>query len=72
MFHVDHQELLYLVNKPDIVGRIARWILLLQEFDYLVIHTLGRSHMVADYLSRLENGELPQDDLGELPDANSF
>lgn len=72
VFHVDHQALIYLVNKPELAGRIARWVILLQEFDYSVIHTPGRSHMVADYLSRLENGEQPQEDLGELPDAQLF
>ena len=35
IFHVDHHALLYMVNKSKIAGRIARWILLLQEFDYL-------------------------------------
>lgn len=72
IFHVDHQALLYLVNKPELAGRLARWVMLLQEFDYQVIHTPGRSHMVADYLSRLENGEQPQEDIGELPDAQIF
>jgi hypothetical protein len=28
-FYVDHQTLLYLVNKPMVMGRIARWLLLL-------------------------------------------
>ena len=28
--------------------------------------------MVSNYLSRLENGEQPQEDLGELPDAQLF
>jgi hypothetical protein len=29
IFHTDHNSLKYLVNKPDLSGRIARWILLL-------------------------------------------
>jgi hypothetical protein len=29
IFHTDHDSLKYLVNKPDLSGRIARWILLL-------------------------------------------
>jgi hypothetical protein len=36
-FCVDHQALLYLVNKPIVVGQITRWLLLLQEFDFKVI-----------------------------------
>jgi hypothetical protein len=26
---IDHQALLYLTNKPVVIGRIARWLLLL-------------------------------------------
>ena len=40
IFHVDHQALVFLVIKPKLEGRLARWMLLLQEFDYIVIHTL--------------------------------
>jgi hypothetical protein len=29
IFHTDLDSLKYLVNKPDLLGRIARWILLL-------------------------------------------
>ncbi len=29
IFHVDHQALLFLVNKPKLEGRLARWMLLL-------------------------------------------
>jgi len=37
IFYMDHDSLKYLVNKPDLSGRIARWILLLQEFNYEVV-----------------------------------
>ena len=33
-FHVDHSTLLYLVNKQDLTSRFARWMLLLQEFNF--------------------------------------
>ena len=33
-FHVDHSALLYLVNKQALTGWLARWMLLLQEFDF--------------------------------------
>ena len=48
IFHVDHEALLYMVKKSNLSRRMARWVLLLQEFDYTVIHTPCRSHMVAD------------------------
>ena len=28
-FHIDHDALKYMVNKPQLSGRIARWVLLL-------------------------------------------
>jgi hypothetical protein len=31
IFFVDHQALLYLVNKPKIIGWITKWLLLLQK-----------------------------------------
>ena len=52
IFHTDHGSLKYLVNKPDLSGRIARWILLLQEFNYEVMVKPGKSNSNADYLSR--------------------
>ena len=41
VFHVDPQALVFLVKKPKLEGRLARWMLLLQEFDYTVVHTPG-------------------------------
>ena len=37
VFFVDHQALLYLVNKPCSTGRITRWMLVLLEFDFIVV-----------------------------------
>ena len=51
VFHIDHDSLKYLVNKPDLSGRIARWILLLQEFTYEVLVKLGKSNANTDFLS---------------------
>ena len=52
IFHTDHDSLKYLVNKPDLSGRLARWILLLQEFTYEVRVKPGAANTNADYLSR--------------------
>ena len=38
-------------------GKLARWTLLLQEFEFEIIHQPGVQHAVADCLSRLELGE---------------
>jgi hypothetical protein len=42
-FFVNHQVL---VNKPIVTSQIARWLLLLQEFNFKVIYKLGRIHFV--------------------------
>ena len=36
VFHVDHDALKYMINKPQLSGRIARWVLLLQEFNFTI------------------------------------
>nr|GEZ92661.1 reverse transcriptase domain-containing protein [Tanacetum cinerariifolium] len=45
----------YLFSKKDAKGRLLRWILLLQEFDFKVVDTKGAENYAADHLSRLEN-----------------
>ena len=40
-FHVDHAALLYLVSKQALTGKLARWMLLLQEFDFDIEHRPG-------------------------------
>jgi len=57
VFYVDHQTLLYLVNKLVVICQIARWLLLLQEFDFKVGYKLGQIHFVLDHLSRIGHGE---------------
>ena len=72
VFHVNHDALKYMINKPQLSGRIARWVLLLQEFDFTVEVRPGKSHANADHLSRLNNesGSEPIDD--SFPDAQLF
>ncbi|GJW45230.1 reverse transcriptase domain-containing protein [Tanacetum coccineum] len=53
--YTDHSALKYLFNKKDAKARLLRWVLLLQEFDFLVIDTKGAENYAADHLSRLEN-----------------
>lgn len=61
VFHTDHDSFKYLVNKPDLSGRIARWVLLLQEFNYkqMVKPEKGNSHAV--FLSRQRGSETVED-----------
>lgn len=57
VFFVDHMALVYLVNKPQVSGRIARWLLLFQEHEFTMVYKPGKTHGVADALSRLPNKE---------------
>jgi len=71
-FHVDHDALKYMINKPQLSGQIARWVLLLQEFNFTINVRLGKSHVNANHLSRLNEqvGTKPVDD--NYPDAQLF
>jgi hypothetical protein len=53
VFYVDHMALVYLVNKPHVLGRITRWLLLFLEDEFIVVHEPGKTHVVVDSLSRL-------------------
>ena len=53
VFFVDHQALLYLVNKPCSTGRIVRWFIILLEFDFTVVVKKGTMHQRANHLSCL-------------------
>ncbi|KAL3689796.1 hypothetical protein R1sor_016105 [Riccia sorocarpa] len=70
IFFVDHQALTYLVNKVEITGRIARWLLLLQEFDFTVVYKPSKLNVVADQLSRLELGREPGYEDDSFPDEH--
>jgi hypothetical protein len=55
----NHSTLKYLVNKPVLGGRICRWLLLFQEYDFEIVVKPGRMNKGPDHLSRLEHGEEP-------------
>ncbi|KAL3689878.1 hypothetical protein R1sor_016187 [Riccia sorocarpa] len=68
VFFVDHQALTYIVNKVHITGRIARWLLLLQEFDFTVMYKSGKINILADQLSRIEMGREIEHEDDSFPD----
>ncbi|CAC5367310.1 unnamed protein product [Mytilus coruscus] len=48
----DHKALQYLMQQKRVTGRLARWALELQEFNFKIVHKPGRQNVVADALSR--------------------
>ena len=45
-------------------------MLLLQEFDFAIQHRSSVQHVVEDFLSRLDNGEVMEKDDDDFPDAD--
>ena len=72
IFYVDHLALQYLVNKPQVSSRLARWLLLFLEFDFKVIYKPGKTHGVADALSRNEEAEPATGIPDQTTDAQLF
>lgn len=50
----DHASLKWLMNQKDLSGRLARWSLKLQSFDFTIEHRKGTANIVPDTLSRIE------------------
>jgi hypothetical protein len=50
-FYVDHDALKFMINKLQLSGKVARWVLLLQEFNFTIQVRPGKHHANADHLS---------------------
>ena len=53
----DHYSLQYLRTQPNLSKRQARWLDFVAEFDFGIVHSPGKSNVVADALSRLNTLE---------------
>ena len=48
----DHQALKYLMTTKDLTGKLARWAIRLQEYDFDIEYRKGKEHGDVDALSR--------------------
>lgn len=54
----DHASLKWLMGQKDLGGRLARWSLKLQAYNFAIEHRKGSEHVVPDTLSRVYMEEL--------------
>ena len=72
MMYTNHSALKYFVNKLVLGGRICKWILLFQEYDFEVVVKPRRLNTGLDHLSRIEIGEEPTSLEEGLPNTQFF
>lgn len=49
----DHKALIFLLKTTYYTSRLMRWILVLQNYDYKIVHCKGEDNVMADYFSRI-------------------
>lgn len=54
--HTDHNALKWLMSLEDPRGRLARWTMLIQQFNFDIVHRPGAANGNADALSRRSYG----------------
>jgi len=50
--YTDHQPIKWLMTNDKLIGKLARWAHILQEYEFKVIHRPGITHQNADTMSR--------------------
>jgi len=50
VFYVDHMALVYLVNKPQVSGRIIRWLLLFLKYDFTIMYKAKQNSCNCKYV----------------------
>lgn len=68
--YTDHKALSYLRSIKDPKGRIARWIMFLENYDYEVIYRPGTQNGAADGVSRIRYESLDQDEMNDVQIEN--
>lgn len=61
--YTDHHSLIWLANLKDPRGRLARWAVRLQAFNFELKHRKGKDNAVADLLSRTATKEAQEEEI---------
>jgi hypothetical protein len=61
-----------LVNKPQVFGHIAQWLLLFLEYDFHVVYKPWWSHTITNVLSQFPNAKEPIGVYDQTIDAIMF
>jgi hypothetical protein len=64
--------LVHLVNKPQVLRRIVKWLLFFLEYDVTVVYKPGITHVIADALSILSDSIEPTCVLDQTTNASLF
>jgi hypothetical protein len=62
ILHTYHKPLEWLVTVSDVHGRRGRWVTMLQDFSFKIVHRPGLKHTNVDALSRNPVGSAADDD----------
>ena len=64
----DHSALKWLRNLKDPTGRLARWALAMQQWDFTIVHRKGALNQLPDALSRMCNEDETVESFEEVAD----
>lgn len=65
MVIIDHQSLIYLNKLKDCIGRLVRWYVCLQQFDFVIQHRKGTDNVVPDLMSRASEAKISLIQVGD-------
>ena len=65
----DHKALQWLQTTKNLTGKLARYAITLQEYDFTVVHRSGAQHGNVDSLSRIKHLPEPHSSRLDLPQA---
>jgi len=68
VIRTDHVALSWLRRTPEPMPQLARWLTLIEQYDYEVLHRIGKRHCNADGLSRIP--EVAESDTDDSPKVN--